>query len=313
MSDYLARLIARTRGAATAPAVRPIVPTVFETPQRDPHGDERSLASDATMEAVDRAPNLSPVLAGATPVVSTELQLPTSAHADSQNETRRSPAAPREGVKVESSVVALRTSREEFASAPPSETSVSASPDGTLAAAAPPSPRRTSVDPPSVSNSSRREMLDERPTSVRVEARVKEIEKPASRVTAEAAPTAQQPVVVSRAEPSVTPLLRPLVDIDARPTAAIDDERTRTLPATPGVRPPDGLSLEAAIATEPLRDAHRSIEITIGRIEVTAAQPTRRDDRPRRAPSSPPAPAPRLSLEEYLRRRAGKGPSGTGR
>ncbi|HEY4588516.1 MAG TPA: hypothetical protein VII86_04790, partial [Thermoanaerobaculia bacterium] len=87
-----------------------------------------------------------------------------------------------------------------------------------------------------------------------------------------------------RAENRPEPAHRPLV-----PRAALRQE-----PPLPGVTPPSPRA-EAGPAAAPASEP--TIRVTIGRIEVRAAAPA-----PPPAPAPRPA-APRLTLEDYLRRR----------
>jgi hypothetical protein len=93
-----------------------------------------------------------------------------------------------------------------------------------------------------------------------------------------------------RAEPPPAPALD---RVPAAPVTGIRRERPR--PAATGERP----------ANDPTEAG--TVHVSIGRIEVRAAQPAA-PPRPMPEPPPPPTPrAPTLSLDDYLRRREGGG------
>ncbi len=118
---------------------------------------------------------------------------------------------------------------------------------------------------------------------------------PETRRSGQAVPAAA--VLEAPAPAAAASTLRPSIEIEARSAAAVPELRPGPR-AMPGRRGQLGVRPAAPPAEAAAADAEHVVQVTIGRIDVRAVHPRPAPARARREPAQP-----RVSLEEYLRRR----------
>ena len=142
---------------------------------------------------------------------------------------------------------------------------------------------------------------------VHLSARRVEVDDNADRVMARRPPAAPPDVPEDRAPSAATPPAHTPDDVVGRATAGEPTRRERVETVHREVVHPASVALPEIVPAMSRRDAARAssepageptIHVTIGRIEVRAAQPASPPPRPRR-----PAP-PTMTLTDYLRRRS---------